>query len=129
MLVSELASSEPIDLARALPGCVAPAAHSRMRRAARWQASCLSIDMNTCLPEPSKPDANHAEDQQISTAGAIDMLEQQMAELGLSCGDKCFLRNFHLVEKQLNDALDETGQCADLVQRVSQVYRQMYRTE
>lgn len=85
--------------------------------------------MNTCPPEPSKTVASHPEDQQISPDDAVDVREQQMAQLGLSRGDKCFLRNFHRVEKQLNDALDETSQCADRVQRVSQVYRQMYHSE
>ena len=85
--------------------------------------------MTTCPPEPSKPAASHPEDQQISTEDALEALEQQMAELGLSGGDKRFLRNFHRIEKQLNDALEGTCQQEDLKQRVSQVYRQMYRTK
>lgn len=85
--------------------------------------------MNMCPPEPSKPAATPAEDQQVNTEDAIEMLEQQMAELDLSSGDKRFLRNFHLVEKQLNEVLEEARQCEDLKQQISQVYRQLYRTD
>ena len=85
--------------------------------------------MTTYPPAPSKLAANPSEDQQVGTEDAIETLEHQMAELGLSSGDKCFLRNFHLVEKQLNDAFEDARQCANLEQRVSQVYRQMYRTD
>lgn len=85
--------------------------------------------MMMCPPETTMPSASHPEDPSIDVEAAAEALEQQMAELGLSGGDKRFLRNFHRVEKQLNDAIEEARQCDDLEQRVSQVYRQMYGTD
>lgn len=56
------------------------------------------------------------------------VLEQQMAELGLSNDTRRFLRNLHLAEKQLNDAFSKSRQDGELEERVSQVYRDLYGT-
>ncbi len=69
------------------------------------------------------------ETQRTTTEGEVASLEQQMAELGLSSANKRFLRNLHLVEKQLNDAFEKAHQGGDLEQRVSQVYRKLYRPD
>ena len=79
----------------------------------------------TTTPMPAKTNAD--ESQQPLMADGEVSLEQQMAELGLSNDTKRFLRNLHTAEKQLNDAFDKARQGGELGQRVSQVYRKMYR--
>lgn len=68
-------------------------------------------------------------DQQLAPEGDLEMLEQQMAERGLSTATKRFLRHLHRVEKQLNDAFEKAHQGSDLEQRVSQVYHDLYRAD
>lgn len=70
----------------------------------------------------SKDPRNNAPDD-------AEALEQQMADLGLSTDDKCFLRTLHQTEKQLNDAFDEAHQSGDLQQHVSRIYKQLYRPD
>lgn len=85
--------------------------------------------MNKRTPEPPMLTANLLETRQTATKGEVANLEQQMAELGLSRANKRFLRNLHLVEKQLNDAFEKAHQGGDLEQQVSQVYRELYRPD
>ena len=61
------------------------------------------------------------------TAASPEERERQLAELDLSAGDRCFLRTLRQTEKQLNDAVDAGRQTGDLQQRVSRVYKQLYR--
>lgn len=83
--------------------------------------------MNDCIPDMLMPTRIISANQSMSPAdGGETVLEQQMAELGLSNDTKRFLRNFHEAEKQLNDAFDTARQGGELEQRVSQVYREMY---
>ncbi len=70
---------------------------------------------------------NHQIDQRTAPEGDLGMLEQQMADLGLSTANKHFLRHLHLVEKQLNDAFEKAHQGSDLEQQVSQLYHDLYR--
>ncbi len=71
--------------------------------------------------------ATRQTDQQSASEGDLCMLEQQMAELGLSTANRRFLRHLHLVEKQLNDAFEKAHQGGDLEQQASQVYHDLYR--
>jgi len=84
--------------------------------------------MNAIMPVTPMPAKTTAdENQQPLIADGEVCLEQQMAELGLSNDTRRFLRDLHTAEKQLNDAFDEAHQGGELGQRVSQVYRKMYR--
>ncbi|MFC5436635.1 hypothetical protein ACFPME_08705 [Rhodanobacter umsongensis] len=56
-------------------------------------------------------------------------LERRMRELGLSSGARRFLRDLHVAEKQLNQAFNLARQGGGLEQRISQVYREMYRAD
>lgn len=56
------------------------------------------------------------------------VLEQQMAECGLSGEERHFLRHLHVAEKQLNDAFSQARQGGTLEARVSEVYREMFGT-
>ncbi|WP_254423798.1 hypothetical protein [Rhodanobacter sp. C03] len=67
-----------------------------------------------------------SKDQQARIVEDEAILEQQMAELGLSNDTRRFLRNLHLAEKQLNDAFNKSRQGGELEERVSQVYRDLY---
>ena len=67
-------------------------------------------------------------DQHTAPSDSDPGLEQQMAELGLPRDTCRFLRKFHLAEKMLNEAFDTAHQGGDLEERVSQVYRDMYRS-
>lgn len=64
--------------------------------------------------------------QQARIAEDETILEQQMAELGLSNDTRRFLRNLHLAEKQLNEAFSKSRQGGELEERVSRVYRDLY---
>jgi hypothetical protein len=79
----------------------------------------------SATPMPAKTIADENQ-QSLMTDGEVG-LEQQMAELGLSNDTRRFLRDLHTAEKQLNDAFDKAHQGGELGQRVSQVYRKMYR--
>jgi hypothetical protein len=84
--------------------------------------------------KPSTPDTpmlatTRQNDQQLAPEGDLGMLEQQMAERGLSTATKRFLRHLHRVEKQLNDAFEKAHQGSDLEQQVSQVYHDLYRAD
>ena len=83
--------------------------------------------MNAIMTNPPMPAVTAADENQPPVADGAACLEQQMAELGLSNDMRRFLRDLHTAEKQLNDAFDKARQGGDLEQRVSAVYREMYR--
>lgn len=60
---------------------------------------------------------------------AEDELEQHMGALGLSEGNRLFLRKLHLAEKQLNDAFELAHRTGNLQSKVSQIYRELYRAD
>lgn len=82
-------------------------------------------DIMPATPMPAKTDP--AENQQPLMADGDVCLERRMAELGLSNDTRRFLRDLHAAEKRLNDAFDRAHHGGELEQRVSQVYREMYR--
>ena len=63
------------------------------------------------------------------SSGAGDEREQELAGRNQSVANKCFLRTLHETEKRLNDAVDAGRQAGDLQQRVSRVYRRLYRPD
>lgn len=83
--------------------------------------------MNQSKADTAMLTETSSNDQQITPSDHDSGLEQQMAELGLSNDTRRFLRKLHVAEKKLNDAFDTAHQGGDLEERVSQVYRDMYR--
>lgn len=84
--------------------------------------------------KPAAPDiprhlATEPAEQGPLAADRADQLERQMAELGLSAGDRRFLRMLHQAERQLNDAFDAAQQSGDLQAQVSRLYKQLYRPD
>lgn len=84
--------------------------------------------MNDITTGTSMLSETTSRNQQTRLAEDEAVLEQQMAELGLSNDTRRFLRNLHLAEKQLNAAFSKSRQDGELEERVRQVYRDLYGT-
>lgn len=85
--------------------------------------------MKRSFPDPSMLATARSTARRSDAAAADEEREQRMAELVLSAADTCFLRTLHQTEKRLNEAFDAGRQTGDLQQRVSQVYKQLYRPD